>query len=93
MSRDVGPNVEMAGPKVWVPRTVRYLEARRIAKEAMQNPPERLRYLGKTDALLMGFVRDCLCEEVCERRWLDDEDTGDRTCDVPAWAFEIEERW
>lgn len=97
MTRAVGPYVEMAGPMVWVPRTVPYLRAREIAQEANQND-DRLVYRGKVNALLLGFVRDCPCEEVCEReyRWdeerADDVATGDRSCYVPAWSFELVER-
>lgn len=91
MTGDTGPYVEMDGPLVWVPRTVPYLEARRVASQANQND-DKLVYRGKTDADLLGFTRDCFCEEVCELRWRDDEDTGDLTCQVPAWKFELVER-
>ena len=87
--------MEMDGPLVWVPRTVPYLDARRVAQAANQNG-DRLRYLGKRDALLLGFTHDCLCEEVCQRAYKDDldyEPTGDRTCYVPSWAFELVESW
>lgn len=98
MKGDVGPYVATDGPDVWVPRVVPYLEARRIAKQAAQYG-ERLVYLGRTRADLLGFAVDCLCDEVCERRWRDNdetgemnEDTGDRTCHVDAWRFELVER-
>jgi hypothetical protein len=87
---DPGPYMQMDGPLVWVPRTVPYLEARRIAQEANQND-DRLVYRGKEDADLLGFTRSCFCEEVCEARYRDDEDTGDRACKVPAWKFELED--
>lgn len=91
MIGDRGPYVEMAGPMVWVPRTVPYHEAWKVAREAVTEYGDVLRYRGKTTACLMGFTRDCLCEEVCELRWRDDEDTGDHSCEVPAWQFEIVE--
>lgn len=97
MTADLGPYVDDDGG-VWVPRTVPYLEARRIAKEAVHEFDQRIEYEGKVDALMLGFVRVCQCEEVCEleTRWNDetarDESTGDRTCYAPAWAFRIVER-
>lgn len=92
MKGDRGPYVEIAGPLVWVPRTVPHREAWSVAREAVQEFDQCLRYRGKVNAALLGFAVDCRCEEVCERRWRDEEDTGDRTCDVPAWKFEIVER-
>jgi hypothetical protein len=93
---DVGPYMETDGPKVWVPRTVPYQRARAVAIEAVQDYDQTVRYRGKTDATLVGFARDCLCDEVCERRWRDDDDTGewtlDATCEVPAWEYEIVEK-
>lgn len=84
--------MEMNGSLVWVPRTVPYREAWSVARGAFLEYGQTLRYRGKDTAALLGFVRDCPCDEVCERRWRDDEDTGNRSCDVPAWRFEIVER-
>lgn len=84
--------------KVWVPRTVPYRKMWDVARDLdFLEPDQVLRYRGKCEAELIGFARDCPCEEACERRWRDDEGTGDpvevdRTCVVPAWAFEIVER-
>jgi hypothetical protein len=95
MKGDAGPYIETDGPGIWVPRTVPYLEARRIARTGMDYD-DRLVYRGKVDGLLLGFARDCLCEEVCEL--LERDEYGDRTvnvetpCRVPAWAFEAVER-
>ena len=93
MQGDVGPYIAIDGPDVWVPRTVPYLQARRIAKTAAEWG-DRLVYEGKIeDAELVGFVRDCRCEERCERRWTDEyEETGDTECLVPAWKFTLVER-
>ena len=91
MTGDPGPYVDPNGPLVWVPRTVPYLKARRIAGDGGQYG-ESLHYLGKEDAYLLGFTIDCRCEETCKRRFVDDEDTGDETCRVPAWKFELVER-
>ena len=44
MRGNVGPYVQIDGPGVWVPRTVPYLGARRVAADAAQGG-ERLRYL------------------------------------------------
>jgi hypothetical protein len=95
---DPGPYIQMDGPLVWVPRTVPYLEARRIAQDANQND-HRLVYRGKEDADLLGFAQSCFCEEVCSRQTRCDEttdwaevETGDLTCRVPAWKFELVER-
>jgi hypothetical protein len=89
MSRgDLGPYVATDGPDIWVPRTVPYLRARAVASEAIQTYGHRLHYIGKDDADLFGFTRDCQCEEVCEARYRDDEPTGARPCRVPAWHFE-----
>jgi hypothetical protein len=99
MVGDEGPYVEMDGPRVWVPRTVPYLEARKVARAAVNESDQRLRYLGKCDALLLGFTRDCQCEEVCERQYRYDDttgeevETGDNACKVPAWAFLIVDPW
>lgn len=91
MTGDRGPYVEIDGPKVWVPRTVPYREAWRVAREAVTEYGQHVAYRGKGDASLLGFARDCRCDEVCERRWGNEEDTGDRECEVPAWCFEIVE--
>jgi hypothetical protein len=98
MTGDVGPYMNDDGD-IWVPRTVPYLEARRIAAVAKSDYDDKLVYRGKSDALLLGFARDCQCDEECELayRW-DDETgdevpTGDDTCRVPAWHFESVERW
>lgn len=98
MIGDPGPYMNDDGD-VWVPRTVPYLEARRIAKSGYYDGyRDRLVYRGKADALLLGFARDCHCEEVCEREYRWDEEkaeeveTGDVACTVPAWHFEVVER-
>lgn len=91
MIGDPGPYVEPDGPGVWVPRTVPWRECRRVASEAVTEYGQHVAYRAQVNATLLGFVRDCPCEEVCEARWRDDEDTGDRTCEVPAWEFEIVE--
>lgn len=51
---------------VWVPRTVPYLEARRLAKTGYFEYGDRLVYIGKSGARLLGFSRACRCDEVCE---------------------------
>jgi hypothetical protein len=97
MTGDRGPYVEVNGSGVWVPRTVPYLEARRIAGEAAA-------FGDKLE--LLGFSRDCRCDEVCElanrcrvcgldqaececaAQDLEDWDV----CYVPAWAFELVEQ-
>ena len=100
MTGDPGPYMDDEGG-VWVSRTVPYLRARVLARDAMvyqDRSDDRLVYQGKAeDVELVGFTRDCPCEERCEARYEDDEDTGeaievDRTCLVPAWAFQIVER-
>lgn len=97
MKGDPGPYVDPYGPDVWVPRTVPYREAWGVARSAVQESDQHVAYRGKVDATLLGFARDCPCEEECERRWVwDDEhpdgaDSGDRECEVPAWHFEIVE--
>lgn len=89
--------MEMDGPGVWVPRKVPWKRARSVAGDALwQNDyGNRLRYIGKTDAELLGFSRDCRCEEVCELRARDEYGDlvpgGDKPCNVPAWAFEVVE--
>jgi hypothetical protein len=93
---DPGPYLNEDGG-VWVPRTVPYLEARRLAGNE-RDLDDRLVYVGKVEALLIGFARECPCEEVCERRYAEDEttgdvvDSGDRECYVPAWAFGLVQR-
>jgi len=89
---DEGPYMNDSGD-VWVPRTVPYLRARQVAKSG----PEidswcKLVYVGKSDAELLGFSRDCRCDEVCEAFHTDDGETDDDRCRVPAWHFRIEER-
>jgi hypothetical protein len=80
---DPGPYMELDGPRVWVPRTVPYLRARQLAREAITVYGDRLRYRGRCDARLIGFLVDCRCEEVCEAEPLCPE--------VPTWMFTIEE--
>lgn len=88
---DPGPYVELDGPNVWVPRTVPYLRAREIAKQAMEYG-DRLTYVGAEDAEMLGFTRDCRCDEVCEARYDEDgEPTDDEPCVAPAWHFRFEE--
>lgn len=105
MTGDVGPYMEMDGPGIWVPRTVPYLKARQIARSGIQEYGYRLVYVGKTDAALLGFSRDCRCDEVCELAGRcrscgaseqecacetpDPEDWD--ICQVPAWHFRQEE--
>ena len=91
MIGDLGPYIDPNGPLVWVPRSVPYRKAWGVAREAVQGYGQVLRYRGQEKASLLGFVRDCPCEEVCERRWYNDLDTGDRSCEVLAWRFEIVE--
>lgn len=90
MTGDEGPYISTEDRTVWVPRTVPYLEARGIARTGAEYG-DRLVYRGKVDAFLFGFSRDCQCEEVCERTYSEDEPTGDTTCRVPAWEFELVE--
>lgn len=90
MTGDEGPYMAMDGPQVWVPRTVPYLRARQVARTAdFEQYGQRLRYVGKDDADLLGFTRDCRCEEVCEAAYVDDEPTDEHPCRVPAWKFEV----
>ena len=105
MTGDPGPYMEMDGPGIWVPRTVPYLEARRIARTGIQEYGDRLVYRGKVIANLLGFSRDCECDEVCEmanfcrtcrqnESWCECEapDLVDfDVCMVPAWHFEAVE--
>lgn len=105
MIGDPGPYMEYDGPNIWVPRTVPYLEARRIARTGIQEYGDRLVYVGKSDANLLGFSRDCRCDEVCElanrcrtcgenESWCSCEtpDLEDwDACLVPAWHFRSEE--
>lgn len=91
MSGDTGPYMNEEGD-VWVPRTVPYLEARGIARTATEYG-QRLRYVGKEDAELLGFSRDCRCDGVCEAdRNEDGERIGDEPCSVPAWHFTLYDR-
>ncbi len=53
---------------IWVPRTVPYLAARKVARTGMDVWDDRLVYVGKEDAELLGFARDCRCDEHCELR-------------------------
>ena len=101
MIGDEGPYMEMDGPSIWVPRTVPYLEARRVARSGIQEYGDRLVYVGKEDADLLGFSRDCRCDEHCELAnrcricHLDEVECGCATpdpedwdiCRVPAWHF------
>jgi hypothetical protein len=67
---DPGPYGNEDGD-VWVPRTVSYLEARKVAKSwgfyDSDAHGERLTYVGKSTGRLLGFTLDCRCDEVCER--------------------------
>lgn len=66
MKGDTGPYINDDGD-VWVPRTVPYLEARSIAKSGgYEEDRDRLVYIGKSQSSLLGFARDCRCDEVCE---------------------------
>ncbi|MFZ0324605.1 MAG: hypothetical protein WAN48_10785 [Actinomycetes bacterium] len=91
MRGDPGPYLNDEGGR-WVPRTVPYLDARRIAKTEVYGD-ERLVYIGKEDADLLGFTRECFCDEVCEASRTDDEPNGTHPCRVPAWHFEVRDRW
>jgi hypothetical protein len=91
----VGP-YESDDGDVWVPRTVPYLEARRIAKSGSYDyGRDRLVYVGRDEAELLGFTRSCQCEEVCEDRSRDEYGylTSDLStpCRVEAWHFRLEE--
>ena len=91
MKGDEGPYMNDDGD-IWVPaRTVPYLEARKIARTGVQEYGDRLVYVGKSEATLFGFTRDCLCDESCEdARDENDEPTGWEPCRVPAWHFRSE---
>jgi hypothetical protein len=65
---DPGPYMNESGD-IWVPRTVPYLDARKIAGEAVEWG-QVLTYVGKVEAGLLGFTRDCRCDETCEREQL-----------------------
>lgn len=65
MVGDEGPYLNEQGD-IWVPRTLPYLEARRVARTGLSDWDDRLVYVGKENAALLGFTRDCQCEEVCE---------------------------
>ena len=95
MKGDPGPYINDEGD-VWVPRTVPWREARSVALTGVEHiyANERFAYVGKTDELLIGFARDCFCEEECYGGPADEN--GDATsfdeCRVPAWHFRVEER-
>lgn len=90
MVGDVGPYV--GDSEVWVPRTVPYLKARHIAQNANQ-VGDRLVYVGKSEATLLGYTRECYCEDYCIDEYDDtDQPTGETPCRVPAWHFRLEER-
>ncbi len=93
MIGDTGPYMNDEGD-IWVPRTVPYLEAREIAKEGFDSEYYRLVYVGKDEADLLGFTRDCRCEEQCHGGPVDR--FGDSTplpeCRVPAWHFAVGDR-
>lgn len=86
---DPGPYMNEDGD-VWVPRTVPWRDARGVALAAVQEYGWVVRYIGKDEATLFGFSRDCLCDETCERT---DEEADDHdptladACKVPAWHF------
>lgn len=90
-----GPYMDPNGPDVWVPRTVPYLRAREIAKEALDYSGDRIVYVGKGDATLFGFTGACDCDEACaiaERADEGEEGVDWDACLVPAWHFRVEER-
>lgn len=92
MSGDPGPYVNDDGD-IWVPRTVPYLKARHVARETEIYPGQRLVYVGKDNAYLMGFARDCECEGRCSggpATAFDDRDPAPE-CRVLAWHFQIVE--
>lgn len=78
---------------VWVPRTVPYRDARWVAANVGIEYGQRLKYIGKDDAELVGFARDCNCDEWCSGGAVDED--GDATslpeCTVPAWRFQVVE--
>ena len=93
MTGDPGPYVSFEDSDIWVPRTVPYLEARSVARSAIQEYGATLRYIGKTDSILIGFTRDCRCDEACELANQDHDDYDPAladTCRVPAWHFREE---
>jgi hypothetical protein len=106
MKGDPGPYMETDGSGVWVPRTVPFREAWNVARQAVDNYGDVLRYRGKVDATLLGFTRDCQCDEVCElanrcrkcqqnESWCECEEPDledSDICMVPAWHFETVER-
>lgn len=98
MKGDVGPYLNEEGD-IWVPRTVPYLEARRLARSGMEYSADRLAYVGKENAYLTGFARDCDCDEGCAGgTWDEDDAQGEdwgaplAECNVPAWHFRSVER-
>jgi hypothetical protein len=92
---DPGPYMNDDGD-VWVPRTVPWREARSLALTGVDYlyTNQRFRYVGKEDALLLGFVRDCLCDEQCYGG--PENEHGDHDpapeCRVPAYHFQVVER-
>lgn len=106
MIGDEGPYVAMDVPDIWVPRTVPYLRARQVARTGLSDWDDRLVYVGKEDAEMLGFTRDCLCDEVCEMAnrcricgsdevecACDEPDQEDwDICRAPAWHFRSVER-
>jgi hypothetical protein len=88
---DPGPYINDEGD-VWVPRTVPWRDARRVASSgAVLDWDQRLQYVGKADVDLLGFSRDCYCDSYCGGRYDDTEPTGETPCLVPAWHFRIVE--
>lgn len=87
---DPGPYISPDDDDIWVPRTVPWHEARAVARGAVQEYGCVLKYVGKCEATLFGFARDCRCDETCE---LTDEERDDHdpdladACIVPAWHF------
>jgi len=93
MRGDVGPYMNDDGD-IWVPRTVPYLEARKVARSALEYG-SRLKYVGKSEVTLFSFINNCDCDWQC---MLEDEESGaydvnrEGECDVPAWHFMAVER-
>ena len=90
---DPGPYMNEDGD-IWVPRTVPWREARAVARRAVQEYGFVLLYIGKTDATLYGFSRDCHCDWQCDL--VDEEREGYDSaladaCIVPAWHFRQDE--
>lgn len=95
MIGDPGP-YEGDDGSVWVPRTVPYLEARRLAKSgSFDCYRDTLVYVGKSHADLLGFSRACDCDERCTGGPTTEEygePESDPACRVPAWHFRLVER-